>query len=549
LVGFSGNAAVASASKSFCALAKRAARTLSKNGLSAEDRLELCLQLIQKKTRDTAINTLADILASLPINEQHYWVGTFYTLLLPADLRKRQSAYFTSPEIARQLLRQVERQGVDFSCARVLDPAAGGAAFLSMVAARMRELGCRSTEILKRIRGVELDPMLAELARQLIAKRLGLSSIPKEVVTVGDALQVEFQEQYDVVLANPPYGRIFPQEIDISQWTDVCHPGRVNKYALFVDLSLKQVKPGGTVGLVLPSSFIAGPLYSPLRKSIRTRSSVKVLGHIECREEFFLDVEQDTSLLILQKFHSGKPTWSIRNKPVSFARIDKAGCWNPCPPITLPSSLEDAWILPSPKGAAKGGATLADYHCKITSGYFVWNRETERMTKNWEDGKALPLFWACNIKPNASCRPDAKDGVGTDFVRFEEPSPAVIRSKSILIQRTTNSKQPRRLIAGIVDNPNIITSGYISENHTIVLRPEHGNVDLSLICRLLNSNAVDCRYRQLSGTASVSTLLLRKLDLPSPENLARACSAFSDFELAVEKAYDASMAHSWKTAS
>jgi adenine-specific DNA-methyltransferase len=125
----------------------------------------------------------------------------------------------------------MEEEGVNFAKASVLDPAAGGAAFLSMVAGRMKELGCAPKNILRRIKGIELDPMLAELARKLIAERLGLAAVPTRTVIVKDALQTKISKQYDVVLANPPYGRVFPNQIQIGKYSDVCHPGCINKYA------------------------------------------------------------------------------------------------------------------------------------------------------------------------------------------------------------------------------------------------------------------------------------------------------------------------------
>lgn len=528
-------------------LAKRAATALSKKTpLSSRRRLNLCLELLHGKSANKRVTALINAMRLLSVDERHYWVGCFYTLLLSPDQRKKQSAYFTPPEIARHLLRLMEEQGVDFRKASLLDPAAGGAAFLSMVAARMKELGCSNRDILNRITGIEIDPKLAELARTLIAERLGVASVPEKTLLAGDALRTKLGRTFDVVMANPPYGRVFPSQIGAYDYAQVCHPGRINKYALFVDLSLKHVKRGGHVGLAIPSSFIAGPLYSNLRRAIRTRSVVKVLGHIECRE-LFVDVTQDVSLLVLEKAVSGKV--AEPRSAITFGRIDKGGQWQICPSITLPSQHEAGWLLPCTHGGSQGGATLEDYGCKLSSGYFVWNRERHRMSKRRYSRDWVPLFWACNIRPDEPCRPNAKDGRGTDFVRFERDNPVIIRGPSVLIQRTTNTKQQRRIIAACVSKAPVLSRGYTSENHTIVLRPARADVDLALVCRLLNTEAVDRRYRQLSGTASISTILLRGLDLPTPQSLAKAIASGMDFEAAVEHAYVLSAAAKWRAAS
>lgn len=523
-------------------LAKRTAAALKGRIHSAAERLSLCTTLLRGEAVEAKLQRFCNVLTSLPIDHRHYWIGSFYTLLLPQAQRRKQSAYFTRPEIAEHLLRQLEEQGADFRTARVLDPAAGGAAFLSTIAARMKELGCSPRNIISRIRGIEIDPQLAELSRLLIADRLGIDRVPETVITVGDALTTDLRQSFDIVVANPPYGRVPQTALPDDKWMSVCHPNHVNLYALFIDLCLRHTKPEGHLGFVVPSSFIAGPLYCKLRASIRERSHVKLIGHIECREEFFLDVLQDVSLLALQRKPSSSQRRASAIKPVSFARIDSAGLCKPGPSFKLPNELADGWVLPSTTDTARGGATLQDYHCRVTSGYFVWNRQIHRMRRRpLKRGEWVPLFWACNIRANERCLPRSKDGKGIDYVRFDEPSDAILRGPSILLQRTTNNKQKRRLIAGVVKPNAVIAQGYVSENHTIVVRPTEKTCDLKLVCQLLNCEAVDRRYRQISGTASISTLLLRMLDLPQPECLRRAMAKEPDFEKAVELAYSLRM--------
>jgi adenine-specific DNA-methyltransferase len=61
---------------------------------------------------------------------------------------------------------------------------------------------------------------------------------------------------------------------------------------------------------------------------------------------------------------------------------------------------------------------------------------------------------------------------------------------------------------------------------------------LDLAVKLLNTAAVDQRYRRVSGTAAVSVTLLRKLDLPSPVAFADALDeADGDSEAAASAAY------------
>ena len=107
-----------------------------------------------------------------------------------------------------------------------------------------------------------------------------------------------------------------------------------------------------------------------------------------------------------------------------------------------------------------------------------------------------------------------------------------------VMQRTTNDKQPRRLIVAMVD-PLVVSEwqGFVTENHTIVLTADDAE-RLELAVALLNTTAVDARYRRVSGTAAVSVSLLRQIDLPRPDFFSAALvETCGDAETAAEQAY------------
>lgn len=137
-----------------------------------------------------------------------------------------------------------------------------------------------------------------------------------------------------------------------------------------------------------------------------------------------------------------------------------------------------------------------------------------------------------------SAGPSGKTGDKTDFVTFDRDSLAIIRTPAAVLQRTTNDKQPRRLVAALV-NPVVIKTwgGFVTENHTIVLTSKTF-ARLKLVVALLNTKAVDDRYRTVSGTAAISVTLLRALDLPLLHQFKIALDATGgDAELAAKLAY------------
>lgn len=517
--------------------AKKTAKKLHAAYSTPHKRLQLSQQLLDCNVRKPELIDFQRQIRNLDVDTQHYWIGTLYTLLLSSSQRREQAAYFTPPALARSILSVLLKEGFDPKSHSVIDPAAGGAAFLSTIAASMKETGSSNRDVIRRLNGIEIDKGLAQLSELLIGKRLDTDIKLGTIVTHADSLTLKAVKKYDVVVANPPFGRLSLSAVKYQKWQDVSHPGHINKYALFAELCLRLAKPGALVALVLPSSFIGGPLYDRLRSHIRKHSEVLMLGSVFERDDVFVDVSQDISILIARAGASHNP-----NRAVVFGRCLGEGPLDSISAAPLPNSPSEPWVAPAHvSGRSVGGSTLEDYGAKVRSGYFVWNREQHRMVTAKKRKLDVPLIWAENIRAGSFCFPRAKKRQGTDYVRFAAESSAIIRTNALVIQRTTNNSQSRRLVVARV-SPKVINKygGFVSENHTIVITAESSR-DLILLATLLNSQAVDRRYRELSGTASISVGLLRQLDLPRPSDLREALNSITDAEEAIEKAYERSM--------
>lgn len=492
---------------SILTLARAAARNLKlPKPTLPEQRALLCISLLREGETLTALTDFRRLIGSLPRDERYYWIGTFYTLLLPPKVRREQAAYFTPPYLAEAVINLAIDAGFDPIRHKVLDPAAGGAAFLSTVAGRKLQLGLTGDAAASGLHGIEIDPGLAAISRALIADRIGRSA-PQNLITVCDALTTRPWGSYDLIVANPPYGRITPDDLADKRWQKVAYSGHINKYAVFADFSLKAAKKGGVVALVIPSSFRAGPFYDLLRSHIRAHAEVLAIGTVASRDGIFADVAQDVSVIVLRKGEPHAPATLVSFPtlpPPAKDMIRRA---------TLPLDPKLPWPTPTASDRHIGGACLADYGVDARTGYFVWNREGERLVAEARPN-AYPLVWAKNVKAGCLCAPAGKYGDKIDFVTFVSKSQAIIRTPAAVLQRTTNDKQPRRLIGALV-NPNVVRTwgGFVTENHTIVLTSK-SFARLKLVVALLNTEAVDDRYRKVSGTAAISVTLLRSLDLP-----------------------------------
>lgn len=533
---------------------RRLARKKTGRKLSA---LSACKAVVNGNHPSPEVRAFFD---GLPSDDRHYWISTYYALLMPQKKRRKLAAYFTPPQLAKYAIDKLRELGIHPGTSKILDPSSGGAAFLVPLAeaialdARKKQLDPRSTldEIRETIAGIEIDKSLVKLSELLLTDLLAVE-IKKArrklriSITHGDTLEtIQPTPTYDAVIGNPPYGRVFrPAKAVLSQYASVISDGYVNKYALFVQRAIAWTRPGGVICLIIPMSFIGGPYFAALRKHIIEQAVVISLDPIEQRSDLFMDVLCDVCVLTLRK----KGTLQVPVVPTSsLIRTHRPALWMGTLDIPA-SSSERMWALPDTAGNADffdGECSfLEDYGYVIKAGYFVWNREQHR----YRVGKAprkneVPLYWAHNIKANCVVAPFVEDPTfkaPIGFVTLEKDSPVAITSDGILLQRTSNRRQKRRLIAGMVYQRGVVGGcGFVSENHTILVMPKADvqlTVPLKMLCRLLNSAAVDARYRRISGTVSVSVKALRSLPLPLASRVVDAFGAIQCDDDAAEEAY------------
>jgi adenine-specific DNA-methyltransferase len=523
--------------------------------------LQVCEAIIEERLVDREVRTF---FSGLPDDERHYWIASLYALLMPKALRRRLAAYFTPPHLAHYAIDVLIEAGIKPGQHRILDPASGGAAFLVPLAARIaaqgRQRGARAKTILHSINdtlhGVEIDAGLAKLSQALLADLLDTEIETSGVELDGlvdraNTLALERPETlYDAIIGNPPYGRILqPSALLRKRYSPVISDGYVNLYALFVEQALQWVRPGGIICLIIPMSFVGGPYFAALRKRILEKASVLRLDLIDKRSDVFLDVLYDLCVIVLRRNDgSARPTIA----KTSLLLIDEPN--RDLGTLELPARPNNhVWALPDDgDGSAlfqPGLATLGDYGYLAKTGYFVWNREQHRYRIGRKPRPTeVPLFWAHNVRGNKKCRPQDGEAGDIGFAKIPKDCTAIIRSDAVILQRTSNRRQKRRLIGAMIRQADVVGGrGYITENHTIVIVPDPAKrqqLPLRTVCRLLNTMAVDARFRRMSGSVSVSTKALRDLPLPAAVDVRRFFKAreLSDDD-AADAAYATSTAH------
>ncbi len=151
----------------------------------------------------------------------------------------------------------------------VLDPACGDGRFLVEVARWARR---HQPEARLRLIGIDRDPAAAEATRRALAAAApGAGEVIEAEALLGAALPGPF----DAVVGNPPYVRsVHLRAHDPELWRALrgrfvaTSRGEWDLYAAFLERARAWVRPGGRIGLIVPSRWLTAAFAAPLRAAL-----------------------------------------------------------------------------------------------------------------------------------------------------------------------------------------------------------------------------------------------------------------------------------------
>lgn len=473
--------------------------------------------------------------APLPMVEAIHFLTSLYPALLTQHRRSELGAYYTPPALAKRLIELATEEGTDWTTARVLDPAAGAGAFLVQAALRMREAmgNCEPALILKqigsRLLGLELDPFAAGLAQAALEIALGSLSeqsgfpVPK-LVKICDTLEEAPTASYDLVLGNPPYGRVSLTANQRQRYARSLF-GHANLYGVFTDIALRWTKPKGMIAYLTPTSFLSGQYYASLRGLLAKESPPVAIDFVHARRGVFEDVLQETLLAIYSKGQSPIRA-QIHYLHVNDERdvvVKRNGT------IGLPPIPTDPWLAPRDANHSaliarveKMPARLADLGYSVSTGPLVWNRFKNQLREKQTCKSVHPLIWAESVTADGRFVFRAQRKNHAPYFKLEAGDAwLLVKEACVLVQRTTAKEQARRLIAAELPTSFVKKhGGLVIENHLNMIRAERtAKVSSAVIAALLNSSIVDELFRCMSGSVAVSAFELEALPMPAHDKL------------------------------
>lgn len=440
---------------------------------------------------------------------------------LLASTRRSAGAYYTPLELADEVVALALRHG---SIGRddlpsVLDPCAGAGAFLVAAARALSSRGSRVAAVVS-CAGGDLDGDALKVARAALAleapeatgAQLAALSLRR-----GDSLRRAPSPPVDLLVSNPPYGHLDdPSErAYLLEALPGLRGGEVDRYAAFLLRSLQLVRPGGTVALLIPDSWMWTSRGRTLRKAVLAASEVAAI--VDLGKPFAAAKDTRVQALVLVRRLGGArvaPTYvGRRREPLAPVREEE-----------LVQTAGRGWQLYRSKGERAFVSALEEAGVPLgsicTVGYGLRTGDNGRHVE-----RCAPREWEIGLAGGEDIAPFAlrwRPKRLLDGARFQSLLARQLGQERVAIQRIrTNAQAPwaRWLEAAVVPG------GLACLDSLSTLACADGDLLWALL-GLVSSVALNRCHRLRTTDVNVKPALLRELPVPrrlleSPRELAQ----------------------------
>ncbi len=196
--------------------------------------------------------------------------------------KEKNSSYFTDSSLSIDILNSIPMPKGKI---KVLEPSVGSGSFLFQMIKKFSHLPSVQIDVF------DIDTEILSLLKLLIKKMILPMNIKINLFNK-DFLKHTFKNNYDLVIGNPPFGKIKDKKI-IQEYKKLGINISNNLFTLFLNKSLDLSK---NIALVLPKSLISSPEHDQIRSKIEKKNIFSIL---DFGENGFKGVKIETIGLVL----------------------------------------------------------------------------------------------------------------------------------------------------------------------------------------------------------------------------------------------------------
>lgn len=233
------------------------------------------------------------------MNQNHIQIPVYSDISLdltnkiPKNIKKNGGIYFTPPSCVCNninLLRPYINTNININIntpTKILEPSCGSCEYITALHTEFPQ---------SQITGIENNETIYQSITQLNSDNVRIVN--------ADYLKYESTdpvEKYDLIIGNPPFFVMKKDDVDESYYR--YFDGRPNIFILFIIKSVGLLTDDGIISFVLPKNFLNCLYYDKTRKYIA--SHFQILYIVDCGNDKYIETQQDTILLIIQKKSEG----------------------------------------------------------------------------------------------------------------------------------------------------------------------------------------------------------------------------------------------------
>lgn len=207
--------------------------------------------------------------------------------------RLRHAAYYTRQDICFTIVKDLP-DASSYSSLRILEPSVGAGNFLPLLIEKYKSVASVEIDL------IDIDKnaidILKILVRKLkIPKNIKINFLNEDFLLIGrDGLFASECTHYDIVVGNPPFGKLMASNILLFEYKKGKNNTKTNNlFSFFLE---KATHHADTVALIVPKSFLSTPEFNDTRKHVSQYAIEKITDY---GEKGFKGVKIETISLII----------------------------------------------------------------------------------------------------------------------------------------------------------------------------------------------------------------------------------------------------------